>query len=344
MNKISWGIIGLGNIANKFADAFSIVENAEIKAIASLNNDKLLNFKKKFKINNEFCFDKYEDLISLSSVDIIYIALPNSLHAKYVQYSINKKKNILVEKPAFINIKELTIIKDLLAKEKIFFSEAFMYRYLPYFQNFKEIVQNNLLGNIIDMHSKFNIKVYKQRNFFGIKIKKPDYSNRLFNKTLGGGVILDIGCYPLSLSTFINSLTYNVDLKDIHFENVKSEYCENGVDISSSLRINFGNKFSSKISCSFKDDLNQQTIINFEKGSLKIDHSWIPGQNMLIEKKIGNQTSKMEFKNNKNIYSYQIQNISNQLLSKKTNPEFPSMTLKEIEINTKLLNDWINFK
>ena len=52
----------------------------------------------------------------------------------------------------------------------------------------------------------------------------------------------------------------------------------------------------------------------------------------------------MEFKNNKNIYSYQIQNISNQLLSKKTNPEFPSMTLKEIEINTKLLNDWINFK
>ena len=46
MNKISWGIIGLGNIANKFADAFSIVENAEIKAIASLNNDKLLNFKK----------------------------------------------------------------------------------------------------------------------------------------------------------------------------------------------------------------------------------------------------------------------------------------------------------
>ena len=47
---------------------------------------------KKFKINNEFCFDKYEDLISLSGVDIIYIALPNSLHAKYVQYSIINKK------------------------------------------------------------------------------------------------------------------------------------------------------------------------------------------------------------------------------------------------------------
>tara|TARA_Y100001980_G_C14516544_1_gene291860 strand:+ start:108 stop:1142 length:1035 start_codon:yes stop_codon:yes gene_type:complete len=344
MKKISWGIIGLGNIANKFADAFTIVDNANLKGIASLNNNKLIDFKKKFKINNEFCFNKYEDLISSSSVDIVYIALPNSLHAKYIQYSINKKKNILVEKPAFTNIKEFTITKDLLAKKKIFFSEAFMYRYLPYFQSCKEIIQNNLLGNVIDMHSKFNIRVYKQRNFFGIKIRKPDYSNRLFNKTLGGGAILDIGCYPLSLSTFINSLTYNVELKDICFENVKSEYCENGVDISSSLSINFGNKFSSKIACSFKDDFNQQTIINFEKGSLQIDHSWIPGQNNLIEKKIGNQTSKIEFKNNKNIYSYQIQNISNQLLNKKTTPEFPSMTLNEIEMNTKLLNDWIDFK
>ena len=120
MKKISWGIIGLGNIANKFADAFSIVDNANLKGIASLNNNKLIDFKKKFKINNEFCFNKYEDLISSSSVDIIYIALPNSLHAKYIQYSINKKKNILVEKPAFTNTKEFTITKDLLAKKKFF--------------------------------------------------------------------------------------------------------------------------------------------------------------------------------------------------------------------------------
>ena len=88
MKKINWGIIGLGNIANKFADAFSIVDNANLKGIASLNNNKLLNFKKKFRIDDEFCFDKYEDLISSSSVEIVYIALPNSLHAKYIQYSI----------------------------------------------------------------------------------------------------------------------------------------------------------------------------------------------------------------------------------------------------------------
>ena len=81
------------------------------------------------------------------------------------------------------------------------------------------------------------LKFTSKKKFFGIKIKKPDYSNRLFNKELGGGAILDIGCYPLSLSTFINSITYKVQLKDIILENVFTEHCESGVDIFSNLKI-----------------------------------------------------------------------------------------------------------
>ena len=63
---------------------------------------------------------------------------------------------------------------------------------------------------------------------------------------------------------------------------------------------------------------------------------------MVIEQKKGNEISKIDFRNNENIYSYQIQNISNQILNKKTTPNFPSMTLEEIEMNTKILSDWIN--
>ena len=343
MKKINWGIIGLGHIANQFANAFSIVDNAKIKGIASFDKDKLQSFKKRFNIEDKLCFDNYKDLILSPSIDIIYIALPNSLHAKYISECINKKKNILVEKPAFINLKDLSFLKGELQKEKIFFTEAFMYRYLPYLQKVREIINSNVLGDVVNMKSTFSIKVYKQKNFFGFKIKKPDYSNRLFDKKLGGGAILDIGCYPLSLSTFINSLTYNVEYKDIILEDVHSEYCESGVDIFSNLTLNFGNKFTSSITCSFKDNLNQQTIINFEKGSLTINESWIPAQKMFIVQNKDNKKLKINFTNNENIYSYQIQNISDQILNNKKNPYFPSMTLEEIEINTKLLSNWINF-
>ena len=62
----------------------------------------------------------------------------------------------------------------------------------------------------------------------------------------------------------------------------------------------------------------------------------------LLYKKKGNEISKIEFENNENIYSYEIQNISNQILNDKKNPNFPSITFEEIEINTKILSHWIN--
>ena len=108
------------------------------------------------------------------------------------------------------------------------------------------------------------------------------------------------------------------------------------------MKINFGHRFNSQISCSFKENFNQQTIINFEDGSLIIDQSWVPDRNMFVVQKKGNEISKIEFKNNENIYSYQIQNISNQILNDKKNPNFPSITFEEIEINTKILSHWIN--
>ena len=175
MKKVNWGIIGLGSIANKFADGFSIINNATVKGIASLNTNNLQSFKKKFQVSDEFCFDSYEKLISCPDIDIIYIALPNSLHALNIIKSIRQKKKVLVEKPAFINLQDFKKIENLLKNEKIFFTEAFMYRYLPYLQKVKEIIQNNILGKVIEMESTFNIKVYKQRNFLGIKIRKPNY-------------------------------------------------------------------------------------------------------------------------------------------------------------------------
>ena len=57
MKKINWGIIGLGNIANQFANAFAIVDNANIKGIASHHKDKLLSFQKRFNVDEKLCFD-----------------------------------------------------------------------------------------------------------------------------------------------------------------------------------------------------------------------------------------------------------------------------------------------
>ncbi len=344
MNKVNWGIIGLGNITKTFAEALNNVDNALIKGVASKNENNLKLYKKKFHLEDKFCFNDYIDLIKCPEIDIIYIALPNSYHSKLIVEALKNKKNILVEKPAFINIEDLEVVKKLIEQNKIYFTEGFMYRHLPYFLKIKEIVTSNLLGNVIGLESSFNSKIYKQINFLGLKLMKPDLTNRLFNKDLGGGVIFDLGCYPLSFSTFINLNTYNVQLNDIKLEKVNKIYCESGVEIFSNIEINFNNKFRSKITCSFKDKFNQSTIINFEHGKLIIKDSWKPKQNMMLELINRTNKSNINFKIQDNIYSHQIKNISNHLLQKKTKPIFPSIAIDEIEINTQLLSEWISLK
>jgi len=344
MKNINWGIIGLGNIANKFAESFSEVSNCSLKGIASKNNDNLNLFKDKFNIEDKFCFNNYKDLISNTNIDIIYIALPNSFHAKYITECIENKKKVLVEKPAVTNFKEFKNIKKIIIQNETYFTEGFMYRYLPYLLKLKEIILSRSLGDVVEIKSNFNSKIYKQKKIFGFKIRKPDYSSRLFKKDLGGGAILDLGCYPLSFSTFVNSLTHNVQLKDISLENIQKEYCESGVDIFSSAQINFNGKFKSNIMCSFKDKFDQSTEINFEKGSILINETWVPNKKMTMHIVNQGNGNTMAFENKENICSYQIDNISSQLLNQKVKPVFPSLTIDEIETNSDLLDRWINFE
>ena len=84
MSTINWGIIGLGNIAYNFASAFEQVKNSKLISLASENNEKLEKFGKQFNIKKDFCYNGYDEILSNNEVDIIYIALPHSLHSKWI--------------------------------------------------------------------------------------------------------------------------------------------------------------------------------------------------------------------------------------------------------------------
>ena len=99
MEEINWGIIGLGNIAEKFIEGFKNVENAKLKAIASKNSDKLDKFKKRFNLDDNYCFSNYTDLIESKDIDIVYITLPHSMHYENILKCFKKNKNVIVENP-----------------------------------------------------------------------------------------------------------------------------------------------------------------------------------------------------------------------------------------------------
>tara|TARA_B100000989_G_scaffold163983_1_gene122494 strand:+ start:133 stop:1170 length:1038 start_codon:yes stop_codon:yes gene_type:complete len=342
MKKINWGIIGLGNIAHEFSKAFAETNNARLLAISSKDKNKLKKFKLQYNIDSKFSFNNYQDLINCDEVDIVYIALPNSLHKQWILNAIKNKKNILVEKPATINFSEANEIKDNLKNTNIFFSEAFMYRYHPQIQSVVKIIKDNKIGNLLSMESSFGEDILtKKKLFFFMKKKKIDPKSRKFDKDLGGGCILDLGCYPSSFSLLIGSLKNKSNMNSFEIKNVLIEKGETGVDIDSVAELSFQDGFKSKIHASYKKNLGSKSLIYGEKGTILLNKSW-SGGNIIIHLK-RNSEQKISFANNKNIYSYQIEEISKNLIKRSNKVNFPIMSLEETLINMKIIDNWLNY-
>jgi len=345
MKQVRWGIIGLGNIALKFAEGFQYTKNAKLFAISSRSESKLMTFKNKFKIDDNYCFSNYENLLECKDLDIIYIALPHSLHYRWVMKSIEKGKNILVEKPATLNFSQMENIKNNLKDKNIFFSEAFMYRYHPQISKVIDLIKNTVIGNLVSMESFFGFDALGRKKIFGIKLnkvkKKPNRNNRLYNKELGGGAILDLGCYPVSFSILIASLISKFDFIKTKVLNKKKEIGPTGVDMNSFAELDFENNFRSTIGVSFTQNLGNKTKIIGTKGELILEDTWSPTNISSIQ--INGENKKViEIKCYNNIYSYEIDILSRCILENKKEPNFPGMTINETLENMRILDKWLN--
>ena len=342
MKQVKWGIIGLGSIASKFADGFQFTKNARLFAISSKNENKLLEFKNKFQIDKNFCFSNYESLLECKDLDVVYIALPHSFHHEWVIKSIEKGKNILVEKPATVNFSQMENIKNNLKNKNIFFSEAFMYRYHPQIPKIIDLLKNKIIGNLISMESFFGFDALARRKIFGVKFKKkPNKYDRLFSKELGGGAILDIGCYPVSFSILVASLISKIDFNRIEVLNKKKEIGPTGVDMNSLAELNFGNNFKSKVIASLTKNLGKKTKIIGTKGELIIEDTWSPTNISLINV-IGKNKETIKIKCHNNVYAYEIDTLSTCILENRKEPNFPGMTINETLENMKILDKWLN--
>ena len=336
---VKWGIVGLGNIAFEFAKAFHNADNAELIAIASKTDTKITKFKNEFKLKEENIHSDYESILDNKNIDIFYIALPNSLHFEWVLKAIEKKKNILVEKPAFVSMKEAENIFNHKNFKNTFFSEGFMYMHHPQISEVTKIIKNGKIGRLIEMKTHFGMDLIYKKNFLGFKRKKVDKNKRIFNKKLGGGVIFDLGCYTTSISLLIASLIKNLKISNFKIENIKTEYFDSDIDVSSFAKINFENKFHSYISASFTENIGSHTSIIGEDGIIYLENSWNPEKNIL--RVSGKFNEEKIYKTKKNIYSLEIENISKDIIENKTESSFPGPSKKHIFFNNKLINEWI---
>tara|TARA_B100000787_G_scaffold156730_1_gene133062 strand:+ start:1139 stop:2146 length:1008 start_codon:yes stop_codon:yes gene_type:complete len=330
---IKWGILGLGNMANKFAEAILEVENAKLVSISSLSKKKAESFGRKFDINERYRFNTYEELINCKEVDAVYIATLNNTHANLIIKSADAGKSILCEKPMSINNEELNLVFNKLNNTNVFFLEAIAYRSHPQIKELTNLISSDVIGNIEKIESSFGFSV---KNFL-----KFIPNHRLFNKALGGGSILDIGCYPVSFGLLIAKILKKGDTP-LKYTLVDSKGRINfrGTDDEAYTKIKFENLFDLEANVSIKNKFENSSTIFGSKGKLKVLSPWLPNKTSIIEVSNKIKKYKKEIICKYSTYANTIKIASDSIEKKKNECDFPNMTWQESKENSKILTEW----
>lgn len=186
-DTIRWGILGTGYIATVVARDFAHAEGAEIAAIGSRKQSTADAFGDEFGVPRRY--DSYEAVARDPSVDIVFVGTPHPFHAEDALLCLKHGKPVLLEKPFTLNAGEAREVVAAARERDLFLMEAMWTRYLPAVRRARELVADGVIGELrmITASLAFN--------------KPFDVSSRLFDPDLGGGALLDVGVYPLSLAS-----------------------------------------------------------------------------------------------------------------------------------------------
>ena len=259
----NWGILGTGNIAKTFASAIKGTERSKLIAVGSRSKESADLFASTYDCIG---FDDYQKLLHDQDINSIYISTPHTSHFEFSYKALMNGKSVLCEKPLTMNSSEAMLLFNLAKKKQLLLMEAFMYRMHPQTDKIRELVQENFKGKKIEIKASFGFKANVKQD------------HRLLNPKLGGGSILDVGCYPLSMARLIVGLINGKEFMDPDEYEVISEINEYGIDLSSEAKLIFLDGSSAYLASSIKENLENSVEITDGKRTLLVRDPWHCGE------------------------------------------------------------------
>lgn len=296
IKRVRWGIAGLGNIAHRFVtDLREQVENAELYAVAARDKQRADNFSHQYGCQTSY--GSYSELANDSNVDIVYIATIHPFHKSLVELFLNHGKHVLVEKPAFTNLRDWDAMSTLAEEKGLILAEAMKTVAFPAYQAMKQFIKDK------------NVKISSVDASFG-NWHEFDSDWHLFNPKLSGGATLDVGVYGLWLYIDLCQLT-NTPIPKPTVEhakdNLQSEVDENVV-------FTFDGQIKGEICASITRDLKREAIIRGPDLEIILHNKWWNPKTIDISFK-GEQTQISRLVNGGG-FEYEIEHISSLILNK----------------------------
>jgi predicted dehydrogenase/aryl-alcohol dehydrogenase-like predicted oxidoreductase len=325
---LRWGIIGTGAIAHAFAEGLARSRTGKLIAVGSRTQESADRFADEFSVPRRH--GSYEALLADSAVVAVYVSTPHPFHAQWAIRAAEAGKHILCEKPLTINHAEAMAVVEAAREHDVFLMEAFMYRCHPQTAKLVELIQAGVIGEVGVIQATFSFRA-------GFNA-----GSRLFKQALGGGGILDVGCYCTSMARLIAGAAIGKDFAEPIEVKGTGHLGKSRVDDYAIASLKFPNGILAHIAAGVH--LSQENVVRIfgSEGRIHVPTPWIPSREAepttIVVHRVGKQPEEIVVESDRHLYTMEADTVARYIERRQAAP--PAMTWDDTLGNMRTLDAW----
>lgn len=330
-STLNWGVIGTGSIAKAFATQVHKSKTGRLVAVGSRDRAKGEAFAREHSIPRSH--GSYEALLADPEVQAVYVATPHVLHAEWAIKAARAGKHVLCEKPIGLNAAEAMAIVEAARVSGVFLMEAFMYRCHPQTRKLVELLRDKVIGDVRTIQATFSFHWPPT----------PDPKSRLIANDLGGGGILDVGCYPVSLARLVAGVASGKDFLDPVEVKGSGHLGHTGIDEWASAVLKFPNGIVAQVATGVQ--VNQENVVRIygSEGWILVPSPWVPARDggkthILIHRK--GQTETVDVETADPIYAIEADAMADFIARGLSEAQSPAVSWDDTLGNMRTLDQW----
>jgi len=265
MQPVRWGIIGTGTSAARFAEALTAMPEARFVAAGSRSQAAAESFGARWGAAR--CHGSYAALAADREVEAVYVAVPHPFHAENSLLCLEAGKAVLCEKPFALNAAQAAEVIGCARRRRLLVMEGMWTRAFPVMVRLRQLLAEGAVGRVRLVRADFSFRA------------KFSAEGRLFNRQLGGGALLDVGVYPVSLASMILGPPARICSG--------AEMGATGVDYQAAMIFHYQNGAAAALFAGLRADSISEAEIIGESGAITIHSVWWKPSRMTVRRTRG---------------------------------------------------------
>lgn len=325
--SLGWGILGTGAIARSFAEALTESRTGELRAIASRDRERAARLAA--DMGGVGAHGAYADLLADDGIDVVYVALPNNLHAEWAVAAARAGKHVLCEKPLGMDAAEVAAMIAAAREHDVFLMEGLMYRCHPQTAKLLELIRAGAVGEPHLIQATFSF------------LTRSRPTARLLNPVLGGGGILDVGCYCASMARLLaGAATGQPFAEPVRVRACGVQGAATGVDELAVAAVEFPGGILAQLAAGVRLPMENNVRIWGGDGSIVVPSPWLGSRTAGFSKIIvfrDGVPDEVVVEADRNIYAYEADHVAAHLAAR----ESPAVPWADSAGNARLLDRWL---